>query len=131
MIRQQINGQVSHLSYQAVSCDLMALYGMSVAMTGFTHTIIQIPINPPKARNTCLKHKMTQLEKEEDRAAAPSAMQTTEEMDDLLLAARTSTEVGVYHYHCKSEDTQCTDFFFLQAQRYMLFTPDDFIPEGL
>lgn len=51
-------------SYQAVSCDLVALCGMPMAMTGFTHTIIQNPINPPKTRNTCLKQKMTQLDRQ-------------------------------------------------------------------
>lgn len=50
------------MSYQAVACDLVTMWSMSVAMASFTHTVIQIPINSSKARNACLKHTKTQSE---------------------------------------------------------------------
>lgn len=53
-------------SYQAVSCDLMALCGMSMATTSFTNPTIQNPINPPKTRNACLKC-ITKLKRQVER----------------------------------------------------------------
>lgn len=58
----EVSKRLSLSSYQAVSCDLVALRSMSVAVASFTHAIIQIPINSSKARNAGLEHTQKQLE---------------------------------------------------------------------
>lgn len=48
-------------SYLAVPGDLVASGGVSVTLAGFTYAVVKNSINPPKTRNTGLKHTAEQL----------------------------------------------------------------------